>query len=218
MAFHQNGLPNKPLEIGMEAAMSSVALVFSLLLPQAAFLFTYESSTQNNFLQEKTNIDTKMMVNKEDQTMNQIGKFIIELNYKFFYKSCITDRHFRRHRLLVDNVLNDLVKRRLLHEGHDETLFFDKRSTITKTYLKFIPTAQDKERFRNDLLRSFDIEYEQYEALFKMSSLLPSNCELSVYGQNFICQPHYRMILTEGKSISSMFNKKFSPNQILLHL
>ena len=202
MAFHQNGVPIQPLEIEMEAAVSSVALVFSLLLPQAVALFNYEPSNQNNSVDEKTTVDTKTIINKEERTINQIEKFILELNYKFFYKSCITDRHFRRHRLLVDNALNDLVERRLLHEGHDETLFFEiRRSTISKTYLKFIPTAQDKQRFRDDLLRFSKIEYESYETIFKQSPLLPPNCDLSDYGQNFIRQPHYRMIITERKII-----------------
>ncbi len=201
MAFHQNGVPIQPLEIEMEAAVSSVALVFSLLLPQAVFLFNYEPSNQNNSLDEKTTDDTKMMINKE-QTIKQIEKFIIELNYKFFYKSCITNHRFRRHRLLVDNVLNDLVERQLLHEGHGEKLFFTiKRSTINKTYLKFIPTAQDKQRFRDDLLSFSNIEYERYETIFKQSLLLPPNCELSDYGQNFIRQPDYRMTITERKII-----------------
>lgn len=202
IAFHSNGVPMQPLEITIEAATSSVNLVFSLLLPQAVILFHYETSTQTNSLEEKNTIDTKVMITKEERMINQIEKFILELNYKFFFKSCITDRHFRRQRLLVDNVLNDLVKRRLLHEGHDETSFLDvKWSIIIKTYVKFIPTAEDKERFHDDLSRHFNIEYEKYEANLKQSSLLPPNCELSIYGQNFIRQPHYQTFLTERKII-----------------
>lgn len=198
MAFHSNGVPIQPLEVTIEAVESSIALVFSLLLPQAVLLFNYDSK-QNNSPEEKSIADTKMS-NKE--LVNEIEKFIFDLKCVFFYKSSITDRHFRRHRTVVDNVLSDLVKRRLLCEGYDETSFFNiKRSGKIKTYLKFIPTAHDQERFCNDLLQYFNMEYENYKAILKQSVLLPPNCELLDHGRNFICQPHYRMIITERKII-----------------
>ena len=58
----------------------------------------------------------------------------MEWNYEFFHKTCINDRYFRQKRLLVDDVLNDLVERRLLHEGNDKTTFFEtRRSSSIKT-------------------------------------------------------------------------------------
>ena len=96
--------------------------------------------------------------------------------------------------------MNDLVQRQLLHEGEDQTSFLNiKRSSMIKTYLKFIPTAEDQRRFSNDISRSFDIEYENYVKIFKKSPLFPPNCELTNYSRNFICQPHYQMVMTESK-------------------
>ena len=207
-AFHPNGVPIEPLEITMEATKSSVALVFSLLLPQAVTLFNYDPSHQNSSLGEKSTSDPKELTTKEERTGYQIEKFVLELNYKFFYKSCITDRYFRRHRLLVDSVLNDLVERRLLYEGHGETAFFDvKRSLMIKTYLKFIPADEDKQRFRDDLARFSNIEYENYEAIFKQAPLLPPQCELSAHGRSFISQPQYDAVMNEREIIASHLHR-----------
>lgn len=149
-----------------------------------------------------------MMTTKDGKTIRQIEKFILELNYKFFYKSCITERYFRRYRILVDNVLNDLVHRRLLHEGVDETSFLNiKRSSSIKTYLKFIPTVEDKQRFSDDLLRNFDIEYEHYVTIFKQSPLVPPNCDLTTYGRNFMNQSQYHVLMTERKIYPTMFKE-----------
>lgn len=192
----------------MEATASSDALVFSLLLPQAVTLFNYDPSHQNSSSGEKIASDAKELTTKDERIGNQIEKFVLEMNYKFFYKSCITDRYFRRHRLLVDTVLNNLVERRLLYEGHGETSFFDvKRSSMIKTYLKFIPADEDKHRFRDDLARLFNIEYENYEAIFKQAPLLPPQCELKAHGQSFISQPQYQAVMNERKIIASHLHR-----------
>ena len=146
-AFHRNGVPMQPLQIDIQAATSAVELVFSLLLPQAVLLFNYAAWHKNQSNEETpvANTKMKMKMTKEGKSAFQREKFIMELNYKFFHKSCITDRYFRQKRLLVDHVLTDLVQRRLLHEGYDETAFFDTgRSSSIKTYLKFIPTTDDE--------------------------------------------------------------------------
>ncbi|CAF4093397.1 unnamed protein product [Adineta steineri] len=185
-AFHQNGVPIQPLYINVEAATSAIELVFSLLVPQAVHLFNYAACYDN-----------------------QSNEIAVIANMT----SCITERHFRQKRLLVDHVLNDLVERQLLHEGHGETTFFDtKRSSSIKTYLKFIPPTEDEQRFCQDLLRLYNIEYKDYQAKFDQALLLPLHCKLTPYGRDFIRQPQYDSIINNN----SMDLNKIDANNIAI--
>jgi hypothetical protein len=107
-------------------------------------LFNYETHYENNLTELVFN-DVNRTMTKQEKTILQIEKFIMKLNYNFFQKSCITDHHFRHKRSLVDNVLNDLVDRRLLHQAHDDKSFFGTKlvSTIS-TYLKFLSSTNDE--------------------------------------------------------------------------
>jgi hypothetical protein len=122
--FHQNGVLIEPLTISIEVATSAVALVFSLLLPLAALLFNYQTGYENIVNEQTLFSDVHKPMRKQEKSVLQIENFIIKLNYTFFHKSCITDRHFRDKRSLVDNVLTDLVTRRLLYQSPDDKSFF----------------------------------------------------------------------------------------------
>ncbi|CAF4935390.1 unnamed protein product, partial [Rotaria sp. Silwood1] len=102
-AFPQNGVPIQPLEVGIQAATSAVALVFSFLLPQAVLLFNYESFSENKLTEEAAIDDRNLKMTKQEMTVLRIEKLIMKLKCNFFFKSCITDRHFRDKRALVDN-------------------------------------------------------------------------------------------------------------------
>ncbi|CAF3683640.1 unnamed protein product [Rotaria sp. Silwood1] len=152
-AFPQNGVPIQPLEVGIQAATSAVALVFSFLLPQAVLLFNYESFSENKLTEEAAIDDRNLKMTKQEMTVLRIEKLIMKLKCNFFFKSCITDRHFRDKRVLVGIVLNDFVERHLLHEGHDDAVFFDTGcASSIQTYLKYIPSANDEQRFRENLM------------------------------------------------------------------
>ena len=163
-----------------------------LLLPQGVVLFDYEACFENKSREQIVLSDQNMSATKQEKIILEIEKFIMTLNYKFFHKSCITDRHFRTKRSLVDLVLTDLVNRQLLHQGHDEKSFFHSgRVSTIKTYLKFLPSTNDEERFRNTLSNLYNINYEEYIKCFEAAPLLPSNCKLTPYGSDFVAQPQY---------------------------
>ena len=87
----------------------------------------------------------------------------MDLNFKFFHKSCITDRYFRGKRSMVYEALNNLVQRRLLNQSSNDRPFFSSgRVTNVKAYLKFLPGEDDEDRCRKDLL-SYGVDYEEYK-------------------------------------------------------
>ena len=207
MAFHQNGVPIRPLEVSINAARSAVSLVFSLLLPQAVLLFNYGTHYEHALSEGEALIDAKPLMTREERNTSRIEQFIMEIAYKCFHKSCITDRHFRDKRSLVDHVLNDLVERQLLHEGIGETAFFNTgRCSTTKTYLKFMPASTDEQRFRDVLARLYRIDYDDYKKKFEHAPLSPSNYPLTSYGRAFLCQAQYRSITSgTGRTSSIVF-------------
>lgn len=141
---------------------------------------------------------------KEEKTLYEIEKFILQLKLKLFHKSSITDHHFRDKRSLVDTALTNLVQRRLLHMSEDKKPFFSTRrvSPVT-TYLKYLPTPDDEERFRDILLKSFSMKYDKYKQIFFDSSLLPPGGQLTSYGSDLICRSQYHTNdYNEGKSVS----------------
>jgi hypothetical protein len=174
------------------------------LLPQAVLLFNYENYNENKLTEQAAINDTNLKMTKQEKSVLRIEKFIMELNYNFFFKSCITERHFRDKRSLVDNVLDHLVERQLLYEGHDDTAFFDTgRVSTTKTYLKFVPSVNDEQRFRDKLSQLYNIEYEDYKKRFENAPLLPQNCQLTSHGIDFIRQPQYESIINKKSRIIS---------------
>jgi hypothetical protein len=189
----------------LEVAKSAVALVFKLLLPQGIALFDYEWSENNQTEAVSFGIINRPMSKKEKFIFN-IEKFIMELNYKFFHKSCITDHHFRdkEKRSFVDTVLNDLTTRRLLQRSIvDEPFFTTGRVSSIITYLKFLPKADDEKRFRDILSSTYKIEYDDYKKKFQSAPLLPPSCKLTPCGLDAIRQPQYHAILNErGKRVS----------------
>ncbi|CAF1098331.1 unnamed protein product [Rotaria sp. Silwood1] len=78
-AFPQNGVPIQPLEVGIQAATSAVALVFSFLLPQAVLLFNYESFNENKLTGEVAIDDRNLKMTKQEMTVLRIEKFIMKL-------------------------------------------------------------------------------------------------------------------------------------------
>ncbi|CAF1233206.1 unnamed protein product, partial [Rotaria magnacalcarata] len=209
VAVHKNGVPIRPMKVTLRATTSAVCLVFSLLLPQAILLFNYESDDQDPVNQEAPVNDIKIP-NKQQKLIIKIETFVINLDYKFFFKSCITERHFRDKRLLVDNVLSDMVKRKLLHEGHNDKAFFETgRLSHINTYSKFIPTPDDKQRFEDDLLHFYSIHYEDYLKQFQHAALLPPGCRLTDFGREFLRQPPYQKVLKE--EVDKKLSK--SPNE-----
>lgn len=201
-SLHQNGVPIDPLMVDIEAATSAIALVCSLLLPQAVLLFNYGNCCENDSGEQTTSNTETESLTKEEKMIHQIEKFILELKWKFFHKSCITDHSFRHKRALVDKVLNSLVQRRLLHKSEDKEPFFTTgRVSTVNTYLKFLPTPDDEERFRYILLNSYQIKYDEYKRIFSDSPLLPPSAELTSYGSDLFYRPPYQtMINEEGKS------------------
>ncbi|CAF3302937.1 unnamed protein product, partial [Rotaria socialis] len=172
-AFHENYVPIQPLEVDIEATESAVALVFSFLLPQSVLLFNYE-----NYCETKSS---------EELVIDSVNMKII------------TDRYFRDKRLLVDHVLNDLVGRKFLYEGHDDTSFFDTgRASSIKTYLKYLPNDSDEKNFRQSLKNVYNIEYDDYKKIFEDATLLPPNCHLTSYGLQFIRQPQYQSMIKKA--------------------
>jgi hypothetical protein len=97
-SYYDNGVPIQPLQVDIKAATSAVALIFNLLLPQAVVLYNYEGVGENKLVNFVLN-DVHMANTKEEKTILQIEKYIIQLKLKFFHKSCITDRHFRDQRV-----------------------------------------------------------------------------------------------------------------------
>lgn len=193
-AVHENGIPVAPLEVNVEAAKAAVNLVMDILLPQAVLLFNYHDENELNPLDGFVENQQQNMT-KQDKLLLKIEKFIVELNYMFFFKSNITDRHFRDKRSLVDCVLNDLVKRKLLYEGSGNTSFFyTGRASSIKTYLKYIPNDENENDFINHLTNSYNINYDDYKKRLEEISLLPPNCKLSQYGIKFLQQPQYLWI------------------------
>lgn len=201
-SYHANGIPLQPLIVSNEAAKSAAALVSQLLLPQGITLFTYGNNDDNQ-IEEMLFDDTKKPISKKEKSIFNIEKFILDLNYKFFHKSCITDRHFRdkEKRSLVDNVLNDLTARRLLCRSMvDKPFFTTGRVSSITTYLKFLPDANDEKRFRDILLDKYKIEYDDYVKSFQSAPLLPPSCKLTPCGLHEINQPQYGTILNgKGK-------------------
>lgn len=197
-AFRENSVPIKPLQVGLEATKSAVVLVFSLLLPQSVILFNYENCNENKSIEGEIVDNINLNSTKQEKAVFRIEKFILDLNAKFFFKSSITDRHFRDKRILVDSVLNALVARKMLHEGHGDTSFFNTgRVSSIKTYLKYLPIAADEERFRENLKRLYNIDYENYKKKFQDAPVLPPSCQLTPYGLEFIRQPQYELIMYE---------------------
>ncbi|CAM4970814.1 unnamed protein product [Rotaria socialis] len=198
-AFHENYVPIQPLEVDIEATESAVALVFSFLLPQSVLLFNYENYCETKSSEELVIDSVNMKMSKQEKVVFRIEKLIMELNYKFFFKSSITDRYFRDKRLLVDHVLNDLVGRKFLYEGHDDTSFFDTgRASSIKTYLKYLPNDSDEKNFRQSLKNVYNIEYDDYKKIFEDATLLPPNCHLTSYGLQFIRQPQYQSMIKKA--------------------
>ena len=133
--------------------------MFSLLLPQSVLLFNYGIHYEHPLSEGEALIDGKPWMTREARNTLRIEQFIMELDHKCFHKSCITDRHFRDKRALVDHVLNDLVERQLLHEVIGDTAFFNtRRCSTTKTYLKFMPDSTDEQRFCDVLSRLTYVE------------------------------------------------------------
>lgn len=198
-SFHANGVPIKPLEVDIEAVMSAINLVFSLLIPQAVLLFDYEASLEDVPTATVTFNSTSSTKTKQEKSVLQIEKFILNLKYVFFHKSCITDRHFRDKRQLVDIVLDDLVNRRLLHHSSDNKPFFGSgRVSTIKTYLKFLPDVNDEERFRSVLSNMYDIDYQQYKKNVQEAPLLPPKCQLTPYGCEFLRQPQFNLVISRA--------------------
>ncbi|CAF1413325.1 unnamed protein product, partial [Adineta steineri] len=99
---------------------------------------------------------------------------------------------------MVNDVLNDLVTRDLLYCGDGERIFFEtKRSSMVKTYLKFIPTTEDEPRFRDSLLELYNIQYEDYIKQFDQASLLPAKSSLTPFGRDYIRKPQYAPIMNK---------------------
>lgn len=125
-------------------------------------LFNYEA-IENKVVEQEAPTNGNRTFTKEEKIVHQIEKFIMDLKFKFFYETCITDHHFRDKRSTVDDVLVDMARRQLLYQGADNKSFFTTgRVSSVKTYLKFIPTADDEPRFRNTLLNPFKITYDEY--------------------------------------------------------
>jgi hypothetical protein len=122
--FYPNGIPINPLEVGIQATISAVNLVFSLILPQSALLFNYDDYNEKTLSEEAVIGNTNLNTTNEDKIVLRIEKFIMELNYKFFFESSTTDRHFCDETALVNIVLNDRVACKMLYEGYDDTGFF----------------------------------------------------------------------------------------------
>ena len=158
-------------------------------------LFNYEYDNQDK-VNEEANVKKTKLENKQQRLAIKMEKCIINLDYKCFFKSCITEHHFRDKRLLLDNVLSDLVKRKLLHVGHANNAFFETgRLSAVNTYMKYIPTFDDKQRFQYDLLNRYGVYYDDYVKQFQCAPLLPSGCRLTSYGLEFLRQSHYSIIL-----------------------
>lgn len=137
-------------------------------------MFNYNTDDERTMHEHQMFDEKNTHISKEKQCSLKIEKFIMNLEYCFFYKSCITHHHFRYKRALVDQTLDDLVSRQLLYSGDESNLFFEtKRLSAVKTYLKFLPNTNDEQRFRNDLLQLYNIKYEDYVNKFKQSLLLP---------------------------------------------
>ena len=205
-SYHSNGVPVKPLKITIDSVKPAVALVCTLLIPQAAFLFDYDNH-ENQLIEQTALNDAKRIMSKQEKATFQIESFILNLNYKFFHKSCITDNHFRDKRGLVDIVLNDLVHRQLLHQAPDNKSFFGSgRVSTIKTYLKFLPSIKDEERFRKTLSDSYNIDYDEYKMNFELAPLLPPNCKLTPYGTDFLHQSQYALLMNKnGKEFHQSF-------------
>ena len=208
-SLHQNGVPIEPLKVDIEAATSAIALVCSLLLPQAVSLFNYESCCGNDSAEQTMSNAVTDAMTKEQKTLREIEKFILKFKFKFFHKSCITDHHFRDKRALVDTALINLAQHRLLHKSQDKKPFYATgRVSSVITYLKFLPTPDDEERFRDILLKSYRMDYDEYKRIFADSPLLPPNGELTSYGSDLINRPPYQTIIDEeGKSVSGVVHR-----------
>ena len=87
------------------------------MLLQALLLFNYENDNQNK-ANEEVDVNETKPENKQQRLIMKMEKCIINLDYKCFFKFCVNEHHFRDKRLLLDNVLRDMVKRNLLHVGH----------------------------------------------------------------------------------------------------
>ena len=192
----------KPLMVEIEATTSAIALVCLLLLPQAALLFNYGNGCENDSGEQTISNTANEPSTKEENLIRQIETFILEFKFKFFHKSCITDHHFRGKRPLVDTVLTSLVERRLLLKSEDKKPFFTTgRVSTVNTYLKFLPTPDDEERFRHVLFEPYKINYNEYKRIFFDSPLLPPSGELTSYGSDLIHRPPYQTNIDgEGKS------------------
>ena len=221
-AFHENGVPIRPLEVDIEATKSAVVLVFSLLLPQSVLLFNYRDDNDKSPIEELPIDSKKTTITKQEKVVFRIEKFIIQLSYNFFFKSDITDRHFRDKRLLVDQVLNDLVKRKFLYEGYDDTSFFDTgRASSIKTYVKYLPSDEDEKNFREYLMSLYNIHYDDYKKKIEDAPLLPPNCRLTSYARLFLRQPRYACMFRKiGNSIECVFlaKDKFNGCNFTYHL
>ena len=119
-----------------------------------------------------------------------------EFNYKYFFKFCITEHHFRDKRLLLDNALSDMVKRKLLHVGHRNKASFEiGRLSAVNIYMKYIPMLDDRQRFQYDLLNLYGVYDNDYVKQFQCAPLLPTACHLTSYGLEFLRQSYYSNIL-----------------------
>ena len=207
-SLNQNGVPIKPLVVDIEAATSAIAFVCSLLLPQAVLLFNYGNGCENDSGEQVISNTVKDMPTKEEKILREIEKCVLELKLKFFHKSSITDRHYRNKRALVDTALNSLAQRRLLHKSDDKAFFTTGRVSSVTTYLKFLPTPDDEGRFRDDLLKSYQIDYDEYKRIFSDSSLLPSSAVLTPYGSDLFYRPPYQTITNEqGKCFAVVIHR-----------
>ena len=188
-------MPVNSLEISMHAVQSAVVLVCALLLPQAALLFDYQGHDNHGPEQAPPSGASRTMT-KQEKLFFQIQLFILNIKFKFFHKSCITDHHFRDKRALVDSALNDLVLHRLLHQAPIEKPFFSsRRVSAVKTYLKYLPTAAEEASFRDSLCNHFNIDYDEYRETFVHAQLLPSTCKLTPHGYDFVRQSQYELPL-----------------------
>ncbi|CAF1298880.1 unnamed protein product [Rotaria sordida] len=99
-----------------------------------------------------------------------------------------------------------MVKRKLLHVGHQNKPFFETgRLSTVNTYLKYIPTPDDQQRFQDDLFSLYGVHYEDYVKQFQRAPLLPSACHLTNYDLQFLRQPQYSNIIDD--EINHQFNE-----------
>ena len=164
-------------------------------------LFNYENDNQNKANEEVDVKETKSK-NKQQRLIIKMEKYIINLDYKCFFKSCITEHHFRDKRLLLNNVLSDMVERKLLHVGHGNKASFETgKLSAVNTYMKYIPTLDDRQRFQYNLLNVYGIHDDDYVKQFQCAPLLPTVFHLTSYGFEFLRQSHYSNILHNESGI-----------------